>query len=641
MLDFMRRRRSTLKWVWVILIFIFSVTLITLYIPFDDLGNVSITNDVAKIGSDSISAHEFQSAYRNYISRMNGQLTPDMMKAFRFDRQVVDALVDRHVISEEAKRLGLTASPLEIEQKILENPIFRQNGNFIGHAQYQMILAQNNVTVDEFESSVRDEIVGEKLKSFVTAGVDVTDDEVQKEYERRNQKAKIEYLVIDASMAQDKLSVSDQEQREYYEKNKAKYTTPEKRQAQYIFVAAQKLRPDIQVSDDDLRQYYSQHGTDYQLPERIKAQHILFKTQGKKPEEIEAIRKKAQGVLDRVKKGEDFSQLAKEFSEDPDSAPKGGDLGLVPRGLMRPEIEKIAFNLNPGQVSDLVTSPLGFHIIKVNSKEPPSQRPFGDVKEVVRSIVTGLKADEKARDEAQQISADLVSNKDLNSVAQKYKAEVKETALLTQNQQAPELNEEFIRRVFTMSKGEIGTAMQVPNGWAVPMLAEIVATHPASFEEAKASVETDAKAEKARQLAIDKGKQVQDLIKSGKDIEATGKAVGAEVKTSEFLTRGASLPGYGPVDEIEKDMFSLPIGKTGTPVTVAGKTIAFSVKERQDVKPEDLKNNMAVTRSQLLPAKRDQYFQAFIQDVRKKMEAAGTIKVNEAVATEIARTTTS
>ena len=182
MLDFMRRQRSALKWVWVILIFIFSITLVTLYIPFGDLPNVSITNDVASIGRDSVSAHEFQVAYRNYIDRMRGQLSPEMLRAFRFERQIMDALVTRHVMTEEAKRLGLNASSAEIEQKILENPVFRENGTFIGASRYQAILTQNNLTVDQFESEVANEILTEKLRSFVTAAIQVTNHDVEEEY---------------------------------------------------------------------------------------------------------------------------------------------------------------------------------------------------------------------------------------------------------------------------------------------------------------------------------------------------------------------------------------------------------------------------------------------------------------------------
>src|SRR2546428_5894100 len=185
MLDFMRRQRSALKWVWVILIFIFSVTLVTLYIPFGDLPNVSITNDVASIGKDSISSHEFQTAYRSYVDRVRGQLNPEMLRAFRFERQIMDSLVTRHVITEEAKRLGLNASAAEIEQKILENPVFRENGIFIGRSRYQAILAQNNLTIDEFESTVANEVLTEKLRSFITAGIHVTDQEAEEEYQRR------------------------------------------------------------------------------------------------------------------------------------------------------------------------------------------------------------------------------------------------------------------------------------------------------------------------------------------------------------------------------------------------------------------------------------------------------------------------
>src|SRR5215510_10228958 len=119
MLDFMRRQHSNLKWVWVILIFIFSVSLVALYIqPGTDITSVSITNDVASIGGDSVSAREFQSAYRSYVDRMRGQLNPEMLRAFRFERQIMDALVVRHVITEEAKRLGLNVSSSEVEQKI-------------------------------------------------------------------------------------------------------------------------------------------------------------------------------------------------------------------------------------------------------------------------------------------------------------------------------------------------------------------------------------------------------------------------------------------------------------------------------------------------------------------------------------------
>jgi peptidyl-prolyl cis-trans isomerase D len=638
MLDFMRRQRSNLKWVWVLLIFIFSVTLILLYIPAGDLPNVTITNDVASVGSDTISAKEFQTAYKNYVDRMRGQVNPEMMRAFRFDRQIMDALVQQHVMTEEAKRLGLNVTPAEVEQRILENPVFRENGAFIGRARYQAILSQNNLSIEDFESSVANEIMKDKLRSFVSASVNVSDKDVEEEYKRRNEKAKLDYFVIDAAKLEDKVTVSDQDQKDYFEKNKTKYTVPEKRKAKYIFFESLKLRPEIKVSDDELRAYYDQHKDEYTLPERVKAQHILFKTQGKTPEEIAKIREKATGVLERAKKGEDFSALAKQFSED-SSASNGGDLGDFGRGQMVPEFEKAAFSLGPGAISDLVTTQFGIHIIKVNSKQERRERPFEELKEAIRPVVETRKAEQRGSEMAQQAAVELVNNKDLDAVAKKFNAQVKETALIEPGQLIPELGNaaDLDKRMFTMNKGEIGTAIQVDRGYVVPQVIDIVAAHPASLDEAKDKVIADAKTEKAKQLAADKAKQVQDLLKGGKDLNAAAKAVGGDVKTSDLLTRSSSLPEFGSILEVDTEMFSLPIGKPGTPLTVAGKTLVFDVKERQEVNPEEMKKSLDMVRNEMLPQRRDQYFQAYIQEVRKKMESSKKIKINESVVTQIAQ----
>ena len=638
MLDFMRRQRSNLKWVWVLLIFIFSVTLVLLYIPAGDLPNVTITNDVASVGSDTISAKEFQSAYKNYVERLRGQVNPEMMRAFRFDRQIMDALIQQHVETEEAKRLGLGVTPAEVEQRILENPVFRENGAFIGRVRYQAILSQNNLSVEDFETGVANEIMKDKLRSFISASVNVSDKDVEEEYKRRNEKAKLNYFVIDAAKLEDKVTASEQDQKDYFEKNKTKYTIPEKRKAKYIFFESLKLRPEIKVTDDELRAYYDQHKDEYTLPERVKAQQILFKTQGKTPEEIAKIREKATGVLERAKKGEDFSALAKQFSEDP-SASNGGDLGDFGRGQLPPELDKAAFSLGPGATSDLVTTQFGIHIIRVNSKQERRERPFEELKEAIRPVVETRKAEQRGSELAQQAAVNLVNNKDLDAVAKTLNAQVKETPLMEPGQPIPELGNsaDLDKRMFTMNKGEIGTAIQVDRGYVVPQVIDIVAAHPASFEEAKDKVSADAKSEKAKQLATDKAKQVQDLVKAGKDLNAAAKAVGGDVKTSDLLTRSSSIPEFGSIVELDTEMFSLPIGKPGTPLTVAGKTLVFDVKERQEVNPEEMKKSLDTVRNEMLPQRRDQYFQAYIQEVRKKMEAGKKIKINDSVVTQIAQ----
>src|SRR5437879_7388151 len=218
-------------------------------------------------------------------------------------------------------------------------------------------------------------------------------------------------------------------------------------------------------------------------------------------------------------------------------------------------------------------------------------------------------------------------------------AQGKETQLMEQNEPIPELGNaaELQRRMFMMTKVEIGTAIQVDRGYVVPQLVDIVASHPASFEEAQTRVLADVKTEKAKQLAADKAKQIEELQKSGKDLAAAAKTAGAEVKTSDMLTRGGAIPEFGSIAELDKEMFSLPIGKPGTPITIAGKTLAFAVKERQEINPEETKKSLDMVRNEMLPGRREQYFSAYIQEVKKRMEAGKQIKINESIMSQIAQ----
>jgi peptidyl-prolyl cis-trans isomerase D len=418
MLDLMRRQHSKLKWLLLVIVVIFVWT----YIPsFTGMGSGVASSDVASVGSEAVSAKEFQVAYRNNIQRMGSQVSPEMLRAFGFDKQVLDYLISQKVIAVEAKRLGLQVSDREVQDKVLAYPVFVDSGGFIGRARYQALLEQNNMTIPEFEDSIRSQLLSEKLMSFLTAGITITNQEAETEYRKKNEKARVDYFVIDPVKLESKVTVTDQDQKDYYEKNKARYQMPEARKVKYIFVDAVKYHKLATATDKELQDYFDQHQEDYRLKETVGAQHILFKTEGKKPEEVEAIRTKALSVLERAKKGEDFAALAKMYSED-SSAAQGGNLGEFPRGQMVPEFEKAAFSLGVGAISDLVQTQYGFHIIKVNKKQEARLRPFSEMKEAIRSIVLGTKGAAQASDVAQKIAAELKTNKNLDAVAQKYDA---------------------------------------------------------------------------------------------------------------------------------------------------------------------------------------------------------------------------
>src|SRR5260370_14403328 len=211
-----------------------------------------------------------------------------------------------------------------------------------------------------------------------------------------------------------------------YEKNKSKYQVAERRVVRYALVDVNQIRQNVQVSDDMLKQQYQANIQQYQVPNRVHVEHILFMTVGKTDAEVEEIKKKAEDVLKQAKKGGKFEDLAKKYSEDPGSKDKSGDLGWITQGQTVKEFEKTAFSLSPGQVSDLVKTEYGFHIIKVLEKETAHTKPFDEGKDSLRAPLLLSQADKLASDTPDRLSAAIrQSNKgSLDDLAKQYQLTV-------------------------------------------------------------------------------------------------------------------------------------------------------------------------------------------------------------------------
>ena len=639
MLDFFRRQKSNLRWIWIILIGVFSVTLVTMYIPAGDLGNVSLTTDVAEVGDESVSAREFQTAYRNYLNQVRSQLTPELIQAFQFDQQIVNSLVDEYVMIAEAKRLGLDVSAAEIQRMILESPIFLEGDSFIGLERYETVLLQNNLTVQEFESNVRNQILLDKLFSFLTSPASVSDEEVENEYRNRNETVQLDYFVVNPPDFEDDVELSAEAQQEFFESNLARYTMPERRSARYIYIDTVKIRTEMEPLEGELLAYYEENKADYALPARVRAQHILFKTEGMTPEETAAIRDSATDVVMRAKSGEDFGDLAREFSQDT-LASNGGDLGYFGAGQMVPEFESVAFNLGVGGTSDLVETEFGIHIIRVNEREDQRIRPFEEVRVAIESLVMFRQAADSAAQVAQSIAVELLNNDDFEAVARARGAEIRETGLIARGEGLEEFTDrvELESQIFGLQEGAVGSAIAVNNGYVIPSVVEIQPAHQAAFEEVADDVSEDLRSEKARGLAAERAEEIRSGLAEGQSFQAVASTAGLEIKSSEALTRGGSIEEFGSTSTLDGQIFSLDTGVPGTPVTVAGKTIAFVVTDKQEVDPVLMQAGFDELHTELLFRKKDQLFAAYNREVRKRMEDDGEIVINNVLVGQIAAT---
>ena len=249
-------------------------------------------------------------------------------------------------------------------------------------------------TVVEFEREILYNLtIDLRLKRMVTDGVSVTDEELQRRFHEQNDSVRIEWTAVDGDSLHNEISPSPERLREYFDSNKLRYRHAERRPLKLMTVGPDAGTSEHEVSDTEIELYYSQNQYRFENPERIKVRHILFSTMDKSEDEVAAAREKADAVLEQLRGGADFAELAQEHSEDPGNADNGGDLGWVTRGMMDPAFEQASFALQTGElIGAPVKSDFGYHLIRLDDRESGSVKPLSEVREVIRGDLKAERA---------------------------------------------------------------------------------------------------------------------------------------------------------------------------------------------------------------------------------------------------------
>src|SRR5437660_99732 len=419
-------------------------------------GGVS-TDTVAKVGDESVTVQDIRQQVQ--LRERNSQV-PKYMEAI-LAQEAFQGLVFQKELDYEAKRMGITVSDQELAERIrLFLPMAVSGGNFIGKEQYAALVQQNyQLSVSAFEDLVREGLLEEKFRKLVTDGITVGPAELQEGYRYKNEKVKLDYALSRPEYLEAKITPSDAEIKAQYEKNKAKYQVPERRSVRYALLDVNQLRQTIQVPEDVLKKQYQDNIQQYEVPNQVHVQHILFKTVGQTDALVEETKKKAEDVLKQAKKGAKFDELAKKYSEDPGSKDKGGDLGWIRQGQTVPEFEKSAFSLAPGQISDLVRTQYGFHVIKVLEKQTAHTKPFDEVKDSIRAQAALNQAEKQATDTVDQVSKAIrqSSKISLDDLAKQYHLAPGETRPVSASDPLLELAnaQEVKDEIFRLRLGEL------------------------------------------------------------------------------------------------------------------------------------------------------------------------------------------
>jgi peptidyl-prolyl cis-trans isomerase D len=622
MLDRMRRHKSWLKWSLALVV----LTFVVFYIPdfLTPSAGAAPSEVLAEVEGEPITVGTFTRRYTQqvqaYRNAYGGQINDQLIKQLGIDRQILTQLVDEEAMVAESRKQGLTVSDVEIRERILALPGFQENGRFVGEQRYRQILSIQGLTTADFETSLRRALQIEKLRNALTGWMTVSDAEVAAEYRKRNEKVKLDVVSVTADAFKSQVTVTDADINAAFEKNKERYRIGEKRKIKYALLNVDQVRQTLTVPEAEIEAFYKQNLSQYQTPAQVRASHILIKLEGKDENTAKA---KAEEVLKLVKApNADFAALAKKYSEDESNSANGGDLDYFGRGRMVPEFENAAFAMKAGEISDLVKTAFGYHIIKVVDNKPESTRPLADVRAELEEQLKWQKAQAEAEKQAKAMEATIKSPADLDRVAKEKSLTVVETGLVQMAEpiQGIGAQPELSGRLFGMKEGEVTQAMRVSTGWVFATTTGRQDAYIPKIDEVKTKVSDDVKADKAADMARQRASAIATELKTAKDFAAAVKRAGLEIKTTELITRGSAVPDLGISEAIDAAAFALPQGGVSDAITTPQGTAIVRVAEKTDVTDAEIEAGKDQLRDEILNARRDRFFGAYMQKAKQGLK---------------------
>jgi len=623
MLDRMRQHRNWLKWSLAIV----AVAMVIFFIPNfmrNPSGSAAAGGAVAVVEGREIRSDEFQRTYQAqiqaYRSAYGANMSDQLLRQLGVEQQILQQMVDERAALAEADRLAVRVSDDEVKQRILAIPSFQDKGVFIGEQRYRQILSMQRppMTPSAFEDAVRRSLVVDKLRTSLTEWLSIPDKELEQEYRRRNDKVKLAVVSFPNDSFRPDVSATDAEITSYFDAHKDDFRIPEKRKIRYLLVDVEAIRSKTVVPAADIERAYNDRITEYTTPEQVRASHILLKTEGK---DEAAVRAQAEEVLKKAKAGADFAALAKQYSQDESSAPNGGDLDYFGRGRMVPEFDAVAFAMEPGQISDLVKTTFGFHIIKLVEKKTGSTRSLEEVRPQLQDQLSIERAQTQASTLASSLRTRITKASDLDAVAKDQGFSVQESDWFARDEPVLALgaSPELGARTFAMNQGDVAGPIQTGRGFVFASLIAKQDAYVPKVDEVKERVRNEVVRNKAKEFGLKKAAEVAAKLKGAADFDKAVQAAGFKAQTTEMITRDSPIPDLGMAAEVTEAAFTLAPGTVSQPIATDTGSAVIKVLEKQQVTPQELEANKQKFRDDLLADRRNRFFAAYMTKAKQKM----------------------
>jgi peptidyl-prolyl cis-trans isomerase D len=556
-------------------------------IPFALFGIDSYLNQagnnatIAEVNGNDISVQEYANALQNLRNRLQseGKVDAAQLDSPEVKSLVLDQLINKRVLSEEIRQAKYAISNDQLATYITGMPEFQKDGKF-SQELYDQTLEQNRITASRFEEGMRADLLAQQAQDGITKLGFVSHARAGDTYKLTHQQREVTVAEIKTKDFISQVKIDPAQVKAYYEQHKDKLRVPEQVKIEFLLLSASSLIPSIKVDDAEVKKFYDENAAKFQGNEQRRASHILIGFGvNATPEQKQQAKAKAEEILAIVKKNpKRFEELAVKESQDPGSASKGGDLGSFGRGAMVKPFEDTAFGMKVGQISDIVESEFGFHIIKVTEITGESSD-YESLKPKIKAELLYQKAQALFTEQAENFSNMVYEQSgSLQPAAKAFNGQVQTSDWISREEGAKFFkNDKIMNLVFSdeVLKDRRNTeAVEIsPNNLVSARVVEYKPAAPRSFDEVKGGIEDLLKLEAAAKLALTKGEAALKSLNEGKEVagiewipEVTVDRKNAQGLTElamnqVFKTNISKLPAYSGVADAKQGFLLVKVIK--------------------------------------------------------------------------------
>ncbi|MBC8440317.1 MAG: SurA N-terminal domain-containing protein [Deltaproteobacteria bacterium] len=606
---------------WIIKIFLGIIVVVFVFLGVGSFG--SKRNDsIATINDEPITIKEYQQEYKIIVDQMRARfgknLNDDLLKALNVKQQAMDSLIERKLILAQADKLEIIVSEKELQESLFSIKAFQKDGIF-NLDQYKKVLSLNSLNPEIFEYNQLNSMRQQKVKDLVLSTVNVSDLEARDWYVFKNTKTAVDYLVFDPNDYSD-ISPDEEQIKTFYAENKDRYKSEPKLNAVYLKFSPEDYKDKIMVTDARIKDFYEQNPEQFKIPEKVEARHILIKVaQDAEEEKVNEALKRAQDIFDMAQKGQDFEELAKQYSEGP-TKDNGGYLGVFEKqSMVKPFADK-AFSMKAGDISEPVKTMFGWHIIKVVAKFDASVQTMAQASETIKKELEQQETQNLAYYKAGEAFDSVIDGDDFEQVALIVNKKLVTTRDFDINGKGLEIedNKGFATAAFSLALDAISDVKEI--GSSYYLIKVIKKIEPAL--QAIDLVKEKVLKELTQKLQIEKAKEDAQLIVSKTSDEKTLEKLAKDnlltLKSTEFFTRNSRVEEVGNSPEFVQASFLLNENNKIHPeiIEVSSKYYVVGFKEKKLPEESEIIENIKTIKDEITWNKQSQYYQAWINELK-------------------------